>query len=227
MDLEISYVHYELVRTTHFMTSQLVKALAQFNRKERFWLLSEAIGEAFQKLSPDFLARLSKEIGVSIPQDAWWAFDYHFEWLYAVLFSSPAYDPSPDSPSKTNAEKLIRGNQEDMDLIVAFDDVIIIVEAKLSTSWSNKQAASKARRLCALPTDYTRCFYVLTSPVRPTKLNMAGWPAWALRTPLPEPSFHWLALEPQGTPQRPLMVSRCDHEGNRSQNGTFWNVFDA
>ncbi|TXN80043.1 hypothetical protein FV234_18325 [Methylobacterium sp. WL8] len=209
------------------MTSRLVKALALFNRKERFWLLSEAVGEAFQKLSPDYLASLSKEIGVSIPEDAWWAFDYHFEWLYAVLFSSPAFNPSPGDAIKTNSEKLIRSNQEDMDLIVAFDDVIVIVEAKLSTSWSNKQTASKARRLSALPTAHARCFYVLTSPVRPTKLNMDGWPEWALRTPLPHPSFYWLPLKPQGAPQKPLMVSKCDHEGNRSREGTYWNVFDA
>jgi len=66
--------------------SPLETALEQFNRKERFWLLSDAVGIGF-KLHEEFRSTLEKTISVRIPRDPWWAFDYHLDWLCAVLLT--------------------------------------------------------------------------------------------------------------------------------------------
>lgn len=109
------------------MPSPMVNALSRFNRKERFWLLSDAIGVPFLSLSPLFLDKLQQELNISIPADAWWAFDYHIDWLHAALYFSPNFDLLSEPAPKPNAEKWIQGTQEDVDLIIAFEKTIIFI----------------------------------------------------------------------------------------------------
>jgi hypothetical protein len=51
---------------------------------------------------------------------------------------------------QVNEDRLIMGNQEDMGLIVALEETLILIEAKGATSWVNAQMASKIERLSAV-----------------------------------------------------------------------------
>lgn len=220
--------------------SPLVKALRRFNRKERYWLLADAIGDPFYELSCSFLRKISSALDVDVPSDAWWAFDYHFDWLHAVLSSGPDFDIDRlvnESP-RSNRPEVIKGNQEDIDLIVAFGKTIILIEAKLWTGWSNEQIASKGRRLADLKVEHVQPYFLLTSQKKPGRLKYkylsAGsskpdWPDWALIGEGGQPLHVVLSKGQEGEPVS--QVSRCDacapgETPTRTAKGEFWHVFD-
>ena len=67
----------------------LVEALERFNRKERNLLVRDATGNKASLLqgSPPFRRRIADALGLQdeIPDDAWWATDYHIAWLAGAL----------------------------------------------------------------------------------------------------------------------------------------------
>ena len=160
--------------------SPLVKALDRLNRKERFWLLSDAVGREVPDnvkraivLNPKFIEKLQNTLRTGdnptlTIEDAWWAFDYHLDWLFVVLAFAPEYqlDYHPHNYIKgtQNGDEYIKGTQEDCDLIIAFNSTIILVEAKVAGSWSNPQFTPV--RLAHTP---TRCRVV---PVARIKLGI-------------------------------------------------------
>ena len=129
------------------MRAGLIELLESFNRKERFFLISQAVGE-FQ-LDDDFRRELGKAINVDVPHDAFTAMDYHLDWLTAALSAYECGDVGRifDNP----LQQVIKGNQEDTDLLVAFegsgDRHVVLIEAKGATGWTNAQMQSKASRL--------------------------------------------------------------------------------
>lgn len=163
--------------------SPLVTLLSRLNRKERYWLLSDALGKPMPALSPDYRERLRQVIGVEIPENAWWAMDYHFDWLHAALSSWPNFDivlphaPQPNGVTGKNDKPPITGTQEDIDLLIAFGDTLILVEAKAATGWTNAQMASKAKRLANLPArpESVKIYFVLTSPNESERLKAGSW----------------------------------------------------
>ncbi len=97
----------------------LVECLKAFNRKERYWLLRNALGAPALELllSGAFRDRLGKLLDTDIPSDAWWAMDYHIDWVFAALvtdslgrvdtrtMTNPLLEGTPD----TSIKRLIRG----------------------------------------------------------------------------------------------------------------------
>jgi len=209
------------------MDSQLVQALKRFNRKERFWLLSDAVGKPFASLSPDFLSKAGTELGIELPSNPWWAFDYHFDWLHAVLTLGPEYNLTPLPGPASNNPPIATGNQEDIDLLIAFDQTVILIEAKMSTSWTNKQMESKFRRMSSLPTQHVQPYFVLASPSKPKKLNLAGVPSWALKTQDGTAQPAHIILPGREDQDSALMVSRCNEAGVKSAIGAHWKIFEA
>jgi hypothetical protein len=67
-------------------TRTLSECLELFNRKERYWLIRNVLGEPASDfpLSQSFRERLSETIQISIPCGAWWEMDYHIDWLFAA-----------------------------------------------------------------------------------------------------------------------------------------------
>ena len=61
----------------------LIELLESFNRKERYFLIRQAVGGF--KLSDEFRRELGNATGLAIPQDAFAAMDYHLDWLTAAL----------------------------------------------------------------------------------------------------------------------------------------------
>ena len=63
----------------------LIEVLEQFNRKERFFLIGQALGNEDFPLSKSFRKALGEEIGIDIPRGAFAAMDYHLDWIAASL----------------------------------------------------------------------------------------------------------------------------------------------
>ena len=205
----------------------LIQYLESFNRKERFFLIGEALGKPTFELSPEFRAPLGAAFGLSIPTDALVAMDYHLDWVYASLVLDAGGDESSVLP---NDEGLVSGNQEDVDLLVAFDDGqtvrLLLLEAKAETGWTNKQTLSKAERLRRIFGEDGGRFagvtphFGLLSPRRPEQLESRCWPTWMTRGGEPV----WLELVVPGGRRR---TTRTDPRGRSSRGGSYFRVLSS
>ena len=205
----------------------LIALLESFNRKERFFLISQALGD-FQ-LSDEFRKELGKAICLTIPRCAFAAMDYHLEWLTAALYAhkSGCIGNLFDNPQ----QQVIKGGQTDTDLLVAFKDGgqyhIVLVEAKGDTGWTNGQMRTKAEHFCRIFGAEGNRYpgvvphFCLASPRRPQRLDAGKWPGWMSRI---NGSYFWLKLN---FPKDRHMVSRCDANGKRSESGNHFRIFPA
>lgn len=199
------------------MESNLIKHLRSFNRKERFHLLRAALGADTFTLDDDFRERLSKPLGVAVPPDAFVAMDYHLDWLQTAL----VHAGTPELPKTAPKPAGFAGTQIDVDLLVAFDGDetthLVLIEAKMETGWSNKQACKKAEQLRTIFSDppdtaLSHPHYVLLSPTRPQRLRTERWPSWMHRDGKPR----WMPLD---RPDDLLKVTRSDANGTPSARG--------
>jgi len=212
---------------------QIVEALKKFNRKERYWVIRNALGHGSDQLSEKFRQDLQQTIGVEIPEDAWWSIDYHIDWLVGAL--ALFVDDAVVAKPQDNSKGLVKGNQEDIDLVVAFGSTLILIEAKGDTSWSNGQLNSKLPRLEAiLGADFNgsyqqrnlSVYFVLMSPKRSSGLKRKGglpWPKWMTAsdgTPL------WMPMPLAERNDLPsfFKVTRCCKNGEVSKAGKSWKV---
>lgn len=118
---------------------------------------AELHGESLD-LSPAYREALGEAVGLDtpVPGHAWAAFDYHLDWLHAAMQWSagrawPGQDAGFDERRTGESTDLVRGSQEDLDLILCWVDPgpitrLVLVEAKGYGAWSSKQAESKIRR---------------------------------------------------------------------------------
>ena len=202
----------------------LVELLESFNRKERFFLIRQALGNS--RLSVNFRTKLSIAIGLAVPETSFVAMDYHLDSLAAALY---AHQRGNTAGVFNNPERqIIKGHHEDIDLIVAFSNGgqyhIVLVEAKGATGWTNKQMRSKANRLTQIfGPDGDRYsgvvpHFCLSSPRLPQRLKASEWPNW-MRSD--DGSYIWLDLN---FPQSRNKVTRCDAEGNQSAEGDHFRI---
>jgi hypothetical protein len=204
--------------------SELPRYLAGFNRKERFFLVGWALGNREFKLSESFRADLEGVLTLSVPEHAFVAMDYHLDWLYASLY---LHRNGGLTGPHLNDQRLIRAQQEDIDLIVAFQDGdthhIVLLEAKGATGWTNKQLKSKANRLREMFGEDGSLnpgivpHFVIASPRESRRLDVTGWPRWTAsggRVP-------WITLPMRDDLQK---VSRCRLDGTIDDYGDHWRV---
>lgn len=167
--------------------SELTDILDRFNRKERNLLIRDALGHSLDKpllLNDDFRQRIGTALGgLEIPKDAWWATDYHLSWIAGALSvwrggeqaigTAQSNAQSKDPPGRW----LIERNQEDADLLIAFDTTLILVEVKAFGYFTNKQINSKLKRWCLLkaqsdlPGTETNFHFMLMSRTKPIGLD--------------------------------------------------------
>jgi len=124
---------------------ELAKALERFNRKERNLLIRSVLGhgETPLQLSQAFRQTLASKLNIAaLPETAWWATDYHVSWIAGAL----AVHLDKNSASELvrpnlelSGRYLIEDNQEDIDLLIAAGQHLIMVEAKAYGAWSAKQ----------------------------------------------------------------------------------------
>lgn len=219
--------------------SELVTALRCFNRKERYWLLNNALGESNMQLGADFRKRLADVIDIEIPPDAWWAMDYHLDWLIGALhlLNKGALDVIVPNIRRTNIglppgaqsnnDRMVRGTQQDIDLVIAFNETLILIEAKGATSWSNAQFNSKLKRLRDIFSDENQNSLkielrgVLMSPRKPPQklaLEAGSWPIW-MSDCNNSPLFLELKMG-EGLKK----VIRCNDDMQDDKDGEFWTI---
>lgn len=219
--------------------TKLLDLLQGFNRKERFFLFTQAADNPQFLLGAQFREDLARATGVAVPADARAYVDYHLDWLHAAVFLSTTDESGPwvNSAGVANEFLVSTGNQEDIDLLVAFAEGsstrLILVEAKADTGWTNAQMRSKTRKLKAVfghdpvpgdaPVQPTFC---LASPRRPSpRLDATDWPSWMLTTGpdgIARPA--WLQLR---VPAGRKRVEGCDAQGKASNARTHWQVRDV
>lgn len=217
----------------------LAGILERFNRKERNLLIRDILDcrDKPLPLAKDFCQRLAGEIGIArkLLESAWWATDFHFDWLAGALLT---FMRGETLERQDNPHKLIRGNQEDLDLVVVAHDPsgatphhLILIEAKAYGGFTNKQWESKVARLEQLYAFYKgleldsdrriRFHYVLYSPTKPTRLNPKPLPWQARDTNEPAPIQH-IELKLAFPTSSILAVSRCNADEQLDAEGAFW-----
>ena len=198
--------------------------LKSFNRKERFYVVQLALGGTASKLSLSFRQAVDKVLGTKIPEDHFYAIDYHLDWLYAAIIMDGFED---DKHIEPNLARIIKGNQEDIDLLIAYEEAdvthIIALEAKGVTGWSNEQLDSKAKRLIAIfgnecsNVSNVKPYLGLLSPKKPVHVSTTKWANWMHNSG----NIAWLELPLREGLKR---VVRTDSAGRPSQGGVFWRV---
>ncbi|OPY75317.1 MAG: hypothetical protein A4E64_01948 [Syntrophorhabdus sp. PtaU1.Bin058] len=213
------------------MNQGLFDYLRDFNSKERFFLVGQALGNPGFKISREFRNELAAVLHLQIPEVSFCAMDFHLDWLYASLQLNAN---NGKKEIHSNDAGIIKGQQEDVDLLVGYqvDNTyhIIIVEAKAFTGWTNSQMDSKADRLREIFGDngnrWQHVFphFLLMSPKKPVQLQTARWPKWMIqKTQGGQPAPAWIKLQ---VPSTQIRVSRCDKNGKPNTKGDYWTIID-
>jgi len=199
----------------------LIATLKSLNRKERFFLVGAALGNPNFQLGGKYTRELSRSFDLDVPSNSWVAMDYHLDWISTALHVT--HNQISHGEPWLNGG-IVNGNQEDVDLIVGFEDagttVLLLVEAKAETGWTNSQQQSKADRLSVIfgaESDRypgVQPHFALTSPRRPENLDASRWPSWMA----PEGRPIWFPLT---IPPNRRRVVRCDQAGRRDKDGGF------
>jgi len=205
------------------MTDNLLAILRKFNRKERFFLIGEALGNNSFSLSNEFRLRVATKLNLKVPSDAFVAMDYHLDWIYASLFVARrnTIDFIEQNDLKLNK------NQEDIDLLIAFKTGVyyhlILIEAKAETGWTNKQLNSKASRLKEIFGN-NKCIwenviphFLIISPRKPRALKLDVLPPYLHRAM----ENIWLPLN---VPDGLIKITRCNQSGRPSKEGVNWKI---
>jgi hypothetical protein len=213
---------------------EIADTLRLFDRKERHLVIQNCLGEGATKLCKTFRDDLAKALGSRllppILDNAWWATDYHLEWLAGALIWHREHGREDRERPRKDEDDLIRGNQEDIDLIIASGRDVILLEAKGHFSFANAPLASKIGRLTKLchsetgivpasdPANSIKLHLVLLSICKPTKVKHEQWPSWAKSNNGP----YWMGLAASGNLMR---VGRCDSEGHEGAEGGYWHMW--
>ncbi len=204
----------------------LIEHLESFNRKERFFLVGSALGNPRFQLSSKFRWGLDAAFGILTPCDTFVAMDYHLDWIYASLFLL-ALPEKDHNKIHLNTAYGVLGNQQDIDLLVAFEKEgitnLLLVEAKATPAWTTsdkEQTQAKAKRLSCIFDRYrakyprVKPYFGLTSPCRPD-IEFHEWPAWMTKDGQPI----WFPLT---MPPGRRKITRCDSKA--SAKGKYFRV---
>ncbi|WP_162238948.1 hypothetical protein [Methylobacterium sp. Leaf85] len=219
-------------RQDHLMT--LAEALQRFNRKERHWLVRDALGETSRRLDCNFLKRVEaavrcRDSTFSADPAAWWAIDFHIDWLVAALHAHCS--PDAATARQSNGDRRVTGSQQDIDLVVVSGTTLILIEAKGVGSWRGAGLDQKIGRLAALtPSVFgadgllgdVRTHFLLCSPGPAPSLDVTPWPSWTLvdGRPLHIP----MKVSAEGGPL--LRVERCNDKNRSDAGGEFWHAVE-
>ena len=204
----------------------LIKVLQRLNRKERFHLLHHVLGyeSGSFRLGEEFRNALGGNIGVAVPTNALVMMDYHLDWISMGVWLAHENElPTKQTPAPN--EGRVAGNQEDIDLLIAFRSKgiahLVLVEAKGDTPWSNEQLKSKAKRLRKVFGETTqdgakiRPHFVLMAPKESARIDTATWPLWMRAAAGRQMVLPW------PTTIKPTL---CDGKGRARSHGDFVRI---
>lgn len=214
------------------MSNNLIDNLKSFNRKERFYLIGQMLGNPEFRMDKTQLDEISKLIGITIPGEYFAAMDYHLDWIYASLFLTQEYDEKPfprnfiDNKQKIDLQ--ISGTQEDIDFLLTFVDHentthIVMIEAKGDSYFSNAQLNSKNKRFKAIfgnedTWPNVRPHFLLCSPQKPQNVSIED-PVYFM-----SPQESQLIWFPLVMDTGKIKVTRCEENEKPSNAGEHWKV---
>ncbi|MGU5679877.1 hypothetical protein [Aeromonas allosaccharophila] len=214
------------------MSNKLIENLKSFNRKERFYLVGQMLGNPDFRMDKTQLAEISRLIGITIPSEYFAAMDYHLDWIYASLFltkndADKAFKRNSIENNGVKIDYQISGTQEDVDFLLAFVDHenkthIVMIEAKGDSYFSNAQLNSKNKRFKAIfgnedTWPNVRPHFLLCSPKEPQKINIEE-PAYFISNNFILP---WLELDMGNGKNK---ITRCNENKKPSNDGEHWKV---
>ena len=224
-------------------SKSLTQCLEAFNRKERYWLIRNCCGNGDDLALPlgsKFRSKLKDIDGLEDIdfENAWWAMDYHIDWLIAAL--TLYQEQNVGKIRIQNDRYKICGTQEDFDFIVCAGNTLIFIEAKLSSGWDKTQLYKKLTRLISMDELFKdiKKYFILVSPyfqnkdeILSTACNILGKAAkhFCIQTPLRtdiQDFFENTGSNGHDTPdgKRFLKVTRCNEHGKPSDKGTHWTI---
>lgn len=213
------------------MSNKLIENLKSFNRKERFYLVGQMLGNPDFRMDKTQLAEISKLIGTTIPSEYFAAMDYHLDWIYASLFLIQEHDkktfPRNFIDNKQKIDLQISGTQEDVDFLLAFVDHentthIVMIEAKGDSYFSNTQLNSKNKRFNAIFGDENtwpnvRPHFLLCSPKEPQNVSIEEPAYFIFRSS----KLLWLELDMGDGKNK---VTRWGKNDKPCSDGKYWVV---
>ncbi|MBS4638058.1 MULTISPECIES: hypothetical protein [Aeromonas] len=213
------------------MSNKLIENLKSFNRKERFYLIGQMLGNPDFRMDKTQLAEISKLIDTTIPSEYFAAMDYHLDWIYASLFLIQEHDkktfPRNFIDNKQQIDLQISGTQEDVDFLLAFVDHentthIVMIEAKGDSYFSNAQLNSKNKRFNAIFGDENtwpnvRPHFLLCSPKEPQNVSIEE-PAYFI---FKSSKLLWLELDMGDGKNK---VTRWGKNDKPCSDGKYWVV---
>ncbi|KAF5079260.1 hypothetical protein DSECCO2_131760 [anaerobic digester metagenome] len=209
-------------------SKSLTQCLEVFNRKERYWLIRNCCGNGDDLALPlgsNFRSKLKDIDGLEDIdfENAWWAMDYHIDWLIAAL--TLFQDQDANKIRNQNEKYKISGTQEDFDFIICVENKLIFIEAKLSTGWDREQLDSKIERLKDMEALFqnTEQYFILFSPEFQNIKSTISYVTneWtSMRT-----GYICLETPPQMIDgSRFLKVIRCDENSTADKDGAYWKA---
>ncbi|GJD44200.1 hypothetical protein AFCDBAGC_2065 [Methylobacterium cerastii] len=213
----------------------LTEALQRFNRKERHWLVRDALGPASARLGENFADRVQAAIRLrdqsfKIDRGAWWAIDFHIDWLVAALHMLRHGSETVAIP-QLNAPMIVTGSQQDIDLVIASESTLVLIEAKGVGSWAGAGLDSKVARLSALPSSVVnldgksgeiQLHFVLCSPGKPPCLDTSAWNSW-MKT---DQGILHIDLNVVAEAGQFLRVQRCSEAESPNDKWTHWQAIN-
>ncbi|MFM4941642.1 hypothetical protein ACEUC3_00120 [Aeromonas bivalvium] len=169
------------------MSNRLIETLKSFNRKERFYLIGQMLGNPEFRMNDNQLYEISDLIGLTIPRKYFAAMDYHLDWIYASLYltknnSKSCVERNFIEENGIETDYQISGTQEDVDFLLAFVDEkkithLVMIEAKGDSYFSNGQLDSKNKRFKAIfgnenTWPNVRPHFIICSPKKPQKISI-------------------------------------------------------
>jgi hypothetical protein len=214
------------------MSKKLIENLKSFNRKERFYLVGQMLGNPDFRMDDKQLDKISELIYTQIPREYFAAMDYHLDWIYASLRLT---ENNTDIAFKRNfiekdgikIDYQISGTQEDVDFLLAFVDHentthIVMIEAKGDSYFSNSQLDSKNKRFKAIfgnedTWPNVKPHFLICSPKEPQKINIEE-PAYFI---FKSSKLLWLELDMGDGKNK---VTRCNKDDEACNDGKHWKV---
>ncbi|WP_323895748.1 hypothetical protein [Aeromonas veronii] len=218
------------------MSNNLIDNLKSFNRKERFYLIGQMLGNPEFRMDDKQLDKISNLIGLTIPRKYFAAMDYHLDWIYASLFltqndANTAFKRNSIENDGVKIDYQISGTQEDVDFLLAFVDHentthIVMIEAKGDSYFTNTQLNSKNKRFKAIFGDEdtwpnVKPHFLLCSPKEPQNVSIED-PVYFMLTKDQNPIWFPLLM---GTGKNKVIRCMDDDKNNKpSSEGDHWKV---
>ena len=219
---------------------KLHEAMARFDRKERKVLIENCLGlNVLSRPLPPLFNKLETKLNFRFGGDLRWFTDYHIDWLVGAFWmfrTNTSKDfraqdnlplPASDGSSKSLG-RLVRGSQEDFDLILADEANVVCIEAKWYDRWRRPQFDEKVWRVIQAKDCASRAgesggnfnlHFVLATAGNRAPLQDKG--AKDLGVPI-----HEIELDISHRLPDPLMVSRCESKDKLklASKGSGWRV---